>query len=166
MSILVPDAGLLFWMLISFGAVFFILAKYGFPAITKMVEGRKVYIDQSLEVAKEANAQLAKLKIESEALITTAHQEQGRILQEAMEKRDEIIRDAQKRAEIAAQKELEAARRQLQLERDEAVREIRSQVAVLAVDISEKVIRKSLDDKEEQMGVIDRMLDELLSTRN
>ena len=54
MSLLLPDSGLLFWMFLSFGIVFVILAKYGFPVIIKMVEGRKTYIDQSLEVAREA----------------------------------------------------------------------------------------------------------------
>ena len=55
MSLLLPDSGLLFWMLLSFGVVFVVLAKYGFPVITKMVEGRRTYIDQSLEVARQAN---------------------------------------------------------------------------------------------------------------
>ena len=45
-SILTPDFGLLFWMLLAFGVVFFLLAKYGFPAITKAVEDRKNYIDE------------------------------------------------------------------------------------------------------------------------
>ena len=70
MSLLLPDSGLLFWMFLSFGIVFVILAKYGFPVIIKMVEGRKTYIDQSLEVAREANAQLSKLKEEGDALVT------------------------------------------------------------------------------------------------
>ena len=46
MSLLVPDSGLLFWMLLSFGIVFFVLAKYGFPVIVKMVNERKEYIDR------------------------------------------------------------------------------------------------------------------------
>ena len=41
MSLLLPDSGLLFWMFLSFGIVFVVLAKYGFPIIVKMVEGRK-----------------------------------------------------------------------------------------------------------------------------
>lgn len=166
MSLLVPDTGLLFWMLLSFGIVFFVLAKYGFPIIIKMVEGRKVYIDQSLEVAREANEQLSKLKAEGEALIAAANKEQGRILKEAREEREKIIYDARKQAEMAAQKELDIAKKQLQLEKEEAIREIRRQVAVLAVDISEKIIRKNLDSNEEQMQMIDRMLDEVISKRN
>ena len=75
MSLLLPDSGLLFWMFLSFGIVFVILAKYGFPVIIKMVEGRKTYIDQSLEVAREANAQLSKLKQEGDALVAAANKE-------------------------------------------------------------------------------------------
>ena len=166
MSLLVPDTGLLLWMILSFGVVFFVLAKYGFPIIIKMVEGRKVYIDQSLEVAREANEQLSKLKAEGEALVAAANKEQGRILKEAMEEREKIIYDARKQAEAAAQKELDAAKKQLQIEKDEAIREIRRQGAVLAVDISEEVIRKNLDKEEDQMEMIVRMLDEMINKRH
>ena len=47
MSLLTPDSGLLFWMIVSFGIVFAILSKYGFPVIIKAVEQRKAYIDNS-----------------------------------------------------------------------------------------------------------------------
>ena len=165
MSLLLPDSGLLFWMVVAFGIVFVILAKYGFPIIIKMVEDRKTYIDQSLEVAREANAQLSKLKEEGDALVAAANKEQGRIWKGAMEERDKIIHEARKQAEKAAQKELELVKEQIQIEKEEAIRDIRKQVAILSVDIAEKVLRKNLDDKEEQMGMIDRMLDEVL-TRN
>ena len=163
MSLLLPDSGLLFWMFLSFGIVFVGLAKYGFPIIVKMVEGRKTYIDQSLEVAREANAQLSKLKEQGEALVVAANKEQGRILKEAMQERDKIIHEARKQAEAAAQKELDEVKKQIQIEKDEAIRDIRRQVAILSVDIAEKVIRKNLDDKREQMEMIDRMLDEVLN---
>ena len=163
MSLLLPDSGLLFWMFLSFGIVFVVLAKYGFPIIVKMVEGRKTYIDQSLEVASEANAHLSKLKEQGEALLVAANKEQGRILKEAMQERDKIIHEARKQAEAAAQKELDEVKKQIQIEKDEAIRDIRRQVAILSVDIAEKVIRKNLDDKREQMEMIDRMLDEVLN---
>lgn len=163
MSLLLPDSGLLFWMFLSFGIVFVVLAKYGFPIIVKMVEGRKTYIDQSLEVAREANAQVSKLKEQGEALVVAANKEQGRILKEAMQERDKIIHEARKQAEAAAQKELDEVKKQIQIEKDEAIRDIRRQVAILSVDIAEKVIRKNLDDKREQMEMIDRMLDEVLN---
>ena len=55
MSLLTPDSGLLFWMIVSFGIVFVILSKYGFPVIVKAIEQRKAYIDNSLETARQAN---------------------------------------------------------------------------------------------------------------
>ena len=163
MSLLLPDSGLLFWMLLSFGVVFVILAKYGFPVITKMVEERRACIDQSLEVARQANAQLAKLKEESDALIAAANKEQGRIMREAMHERDKIIVEARKHAEALAQKELDDVKQQLQQEKEEAIRDIRRQVAVLSVDIAEKIIRHNLDKEQDQMEMIDRMLDEMLT---
>ncbi len=166
MSLLLPDSGLLFWMILSFGIVFVILAKYGFPVITKMVDERKAYIDHSLEVAQKANAQLAKIKEDSEALIEAANKEQGRILREAMVERDKIIVEARKQAQVAAQKELDEVRRQILQEKEEAIRDIRRQVAVLSVDIAEKVIRKNLDEEHEQMEMIDRMLDEMLQRKS
>ena len=162
MSLLLPDSGLVFWMLLTFGIVFFVLAKYGFPVIIKMVENRKSYIDQSMDVAREANAKIAKLKEDSEALIASANKEQGRILREAMQERDKIIGEARKQAEDVARKELAEVRMQIQQEKEEAIRDIRRQVAILSVDIAEKVIRKNLDDENEQMEMIDRMLDEML----
>ena len=158
-----PDSGLLFWMLLSFGVVFVVLAKYGFPVITKMVEERRAYIDQSLEVARQANAQLAKLKEESDALIAAANKEQGRIMREAMHERDKIIVEARKHAEALAQKELDDVKQQIQQEKEEAIRDIRRQVAVLSVDIAEKIIRHNLDKEQDQMEMIDRMLDEMLT---
>ena len=100
MSLLVPDSGLLFWMLLSFGIVFFVLAKYGFPVIVKMVNERKEYIDRSLVVAKEANEQLANLKAEGETIMAKAHEEQARILNEAAATRDRIIKEAKEQARI------------------------------------------------------------------
>ena len=79
MGLLTPDPGLLFWMIIVFGVVFFILAKYGFPVIIKMVEDRKAYIDNSLKAAREANEQLANVKAEGEKILAQAHEEQSAI---------------------------------------------------------------------------------------
>lgn len=55
MGLLQPESGLLFWMVISFGVVFVLLAKFGFPVITRMVEERRVYVEKSLEAAKQAS---------------------------------------------------------------------------------------------------------------
>ena len=166
MSLLMPDSGLLFWMLLSFGIVFFVLAKFGFPVITKMVNERKEYIDHSLVIAKEANEQLAHIRTEGETILAKAHEEQNLILKEAAATRERIMQEAKEQARVESDKMLEEARRQIQAEKEDAIRDIRRQVAVLSVEIAEKVLRKNLDSEKEQMEMIDRMLDELTGSNN
>ena len=72
MSLLTPDSGLLFWMIVSFGIVFVILSKYGFPVIVKAIKQRKAYIDNSLETARQANERLAHIQAEGEKMLAEA----------------------------------------------------------------------------------------------
>ena len=164
MGLLQPESGLLFWMVISFGVVFVLLAKFGFPVITRMVEERRVYVEKSLEAAK-ANEQLAGIKSESEALLQKAREEQMRILNEAAAAKQRIIEEAKAQAQNEGQKQLEEAKRQIRLEKEAAIREVRGQIAMLSVDIAEKVIRGKLDSSPAQMTMIERMLDEMPSMK-
>ena len=161
MSLLVPDSGLLFWMVLSFGIVFVVLAKFGFPVITKMVEERNRYIDHSLSVAREAHEQLANIKAEGESILAQANEEQVRILKEATIARERIVHEAREQARMEGNRLMKEVRHQIQMEKEDAIRDIRRQVAILSVDIAEKVLRKNLDTNQEQMQMIDRMLDEL-----
>lgn len=164
MGLLTPDPGLLFWMIIVFGVVFFILAKYGFPVIIRMVEDRKAYIDQSLKAAREANEKLASVKQEGERILAQANEEQVRILNEAAATRDRIINEAKERACLEGDRLMEEMKKQIETEKESAIRDIRRQVAVLSVGIAEKVMRSKLADEKEQMELIDRMLDEMIET--
>lgn len=164
--LLKPEFGLVFWMLICFGFVFFILAKYGFPVITKMVNDRKKYIDDSLEAAHQANEQLAHIKQQSDEIIASAQAEQVKILKEAADTRDRILAEAREQAKAAGQKELEDMRKQIQSEKEQAIRDIRRQVAELSVDVAEKVLRESLKDPKAQISMIDRLVDEALVSKS
>ena len=62
MSLITPDFGLFFWMTVVFLVVLFILWKWGFPVIVKMVDERKAFIDESLRKAHEANERLANIQ--------------------------------------------------------------------------------------------------------
>lgn len=161
MSLLTPEIGLLFWMIVAFGVVFFVLAKFGFPIITQMVDERKKYIDESLEAAREANEKLAKIQEESAAMLKQAQEKQSQILAEAMEMRKQIVEKAETEATAAGQKIITEARQQIQAEKEDAIRDIRRQVGELSVQVAEKALRQTLSTDKEQMAMIDRMLDEL-----
>ena len=160
MSLLTPDSGLLFWMLISFGIVFFILAKFGFPIITKMVEDRKQYVENSLEAAKDAKLQLENVKTEGAKILSEAKNREIQLLKEGADLQNKMIEDAKQLAKVEADKMIQEARLLIQKEKDNAIKDIRSQVAILSIEIAEKVLRQKLDDQPAQMKLIDKLLDE------
>ncbi|NMA73402.1 MAG: F0F1 ATP synthase subunit B [Bacteroidales bacterium] len=164
-SLLKPEFGLLFWMFISFVFVFILLAKYGFPVITKAVNNRKEYIDEALKKAEEANERYDHLNETAEAIIEKANQEQIRLLNEATAQRDKIIEEARRKASVAANKEFDHAMRKIQAEKENAIRDIRKQVGLLSVEIAEKVVREKLKDEKEQMRMIDKMIDEVINAK-
>ena len=161
MSLLTPDSGLLFWMLISFGIVVFVLAKFGFPIILKMVEERKEFIEDALLKAEKARTELDSVKAEAELILDKARKEHQLIMNEASQLREVLIQEAKTKAIGEADKIIENARLQIQNEKDDAIRDIRKQVAALSVDIAEKVLRSKLDKKDEQLGMIQRLIDEM-----
>lgn len=163
MGLLTPDPGTVFWMIIIFGVVFFILAKYAFPVIIGMVEERKKYIDQSLEAARQANEQLAQVRKETDRMLKEARDEQTRILKEASQTRDRVIKEARVRAQLEAQKALEETRLQIVAEKESALNDIRQQVAILSVDVAEKILRKDLKSEQEQLDLVNRLIDEMVT---
>ncbi len=161
MDLLIPDSGLLFWMTLVFVIVFLILWKWGFPAIVKMVNDRKEYIDESLRKAHEANEKLANIQKESESILQEAREKQSLILKEAAETRDAIVEKAQQKAKDEGTRLVNEAKAQIEAEKQNAIRDIRTQVAELSVQIAEKVIRKNLSSDNKQMDLIDKLLDEV-----
>lgn len=162
-SILTPDLGLLFWMLLAFLVVFGVLAKFGFPVITKMVEERKQFIDDSLRKAHEASERLENIKQEGEAILQEAREKQAQMLKEAAETRDTIVEKAQEKAREEGARLLGEAKAEIEQEKKAAIADIRQQVATLSVEIAEKVLRANLKDDASQMALIDRMLDDVSS---
>ena len=160
-SILTPDLGLLFWMLLAFLVVFFVVAKFGFPAIIDMVENRKRYIDESLQKAHEASERLANIQKEGESMLQEARQKQAQLLKEAAETRDAIVSQAQEKAREEGARLLSEAKAEIESQKQAAISEIRAQVAELSVKVAEKILRKELSSEAKQMETIDRLLDEI-----
>ena len=165
MELFLPEFGLSFWMLITFLIVFFILAKFAWPAITKGIETRGKFIEDSIQSAKEANTRLAGIKEEGEQILADVKNEQLEMVKKAVAMKEQLIREAKEQAGLEADKILANARKAIQIEKEEAIRDVRRLVAELSLDIAEKVIRKNLEDKPAQMELIDKLLDESLTGR-
>ena len=160
MSLLLPDAGLLFWMLLAFGVVFFVLYKYGFPIITSMIDARKQYIDDALKGAKEANEKIAGIEQQCNGLLEEARQKQVEILREATVAREQIIKEAREKADVETGKMIAEAKREILQQREEALNAVREEAAKVALAVAEKILRRELSGEERQQEYIEKLVDE------
>lgn len=165
MSFLVPETGLLFWMLLAFGVVFFVLYKYGFPVITSMIDERKRFIDDALQNAKKANEQLAGIQRRGDELLKSAHDEQARIIRDAIAAREKLLAEAREKAQMESEKILQETRAVIRQEKEDALREIRAQVAELSLAIAEKVMRKELESDRQQQLYAKELADEAINEK-
>lgn len=161
MSLITPDFGLFFWMAIVFFIVLAILWKWGFPTIVNMVNSRKEFIDDSLRKAHEANERLANIQKEGEAMLQNAREKQAQILKDAAETRDEIVVKAQEKATNEGSRLLNEAKAEIEVEKQNAIRDIRTQVAEISVQVAEKIVREKLSSNESQMELINKLLNDI-----
>ena len=160
MSLVTPDFGLLFWMVVIFGVVFFILAKFGFPVITTMIDKRGEKIAKSLQDAKEIEVRLANTSQECLDMLEKARKEHNTMLNDASRERKRILEEARDEARAETEKLLAEARGRIAAEREAALEEARKDVAELAVGIAEQILRRELEKKGAQMEFAEKMVEE------
>ena len=164
MSLITPEFGLLFWMVLIFGIVFFLLWKFGFPIITRMVEDRNRTIEKSLRDAQEIEVRMRQWKDDEARMMDETRREQARLLREATETRNKILSEAKAEARAEAEKILSEAKVQIAAEKESALRDARKEIALLSVQVAEKVLRRELSDDGERRIFIDTLVDEASQT--
>ena len=161
MNLVTPDTGLLFWMVVIFGIVFFLLAKFGFPIITDGLRKRNARIQKSLDDAQEIETRMAEWKKEQADMLEQTRREQSAILREATETKNKIISDAKAEARSAADKMIADAKLQIAAEKESALTDVRREVALLGVQVAEKILRKELADDNKRAAFLDSMVEEV-----
>ena len=142
--------GLMIWTLICFGIAFFVLRKYAFGPIQKTIDERRTRIRQAVEEADNARNEARQLLEQNRAILAQARSESGNILAEARKVADAQIERAKQEAEIERQRRLEDTRKQIDAETVRAIGQIRSEVADLTIEATERVVGKVLDAEDQQ----------------
>lgn len=148
-------------MTLIFAVVFFILAKFGFPIITSMVDKRSDRINEGLRKAEEAEKTLAELSVTQAKMLEEIKAQQAQIIKTANESGERIISEAKARATAEADKIITEAHTRIEAEKESALKEIRTQVSALSVEIAGRILRDKLSDTKEQNAYIDRVLEEM-----
>ena len=159
MELLLPKLGLLAWTLLAFLIVFFLLKKMAWPAIIKGLRDRENSIADSLATAQKVKEEMALMKSENEALLAKAREERAQLLKEARETKDKIISEAKEQAKTEANKVVAEAQAAINAQKMAALTEVKNQVGKLVIEVSEKVLRKELGNKEAQEAHIKGLVD-------
>ncbi len=160
MDLVTPQIGLLFWTVLIFLVLVFLLAKFAWKPILKMVEERTKNIEDALNSAENAKKEMAGLKAENEQIMKEARAERDKIVREAREMKDRIIEESKETAKAEADKILAQARKLIDDEKRAAMNELKDQVASLSIEIAEKILTKELSDKKKQAELIDDILNQ------
>jgi F-type H+-transporting ATPase subunit b len=161
MDLLKPNFGLLIWTLLCFLAFLFILGKYAWPAITKGLKQREQGIADSLASAEKVKAEMAQLKNENEALLAKAREERAQLLKEARETKDKIVNEAKEQAKTEANKIIVEAQAAINTQKMAALTDVKNQVGKLVIEVSEKLLKKELENKQAQEAHIRGLVDEV-----
>jgi F-type H+-transporting ATPase subunit b len=161
MNLLTPGFGLLVWTLVAFLVVFLILKKMAWPAIIKGLRDREQSISGALETAEKVRAEMAQMKSENETLLAKAREERGQMLKEARETKDKIINEAKEQAKIEANKIITEAQAAINAQKMAALTEVKNQVGKLVIEVSEKILKKELANKDAQEAHIKGLVDDV-----
>lgn len=161
MGLITPEYGLLFWMLLAFSFVLFILKKYAWKPILNALKEREKSIEGALKSAEKAKAEMAKLQADNEKILAEARLERDKLIKEARQMKDKIVEDAKALAQVEAQKMIESARLSINSEKRAAIKEIKDQVAVLSIQVAEKLIKDKFAGSADQSEYIDKLLKDI-----
>jgi len=161
MQLLTPALGLIIWTLLAFLVVFFILKKYAWPSILGGLRKREQTIADSLAQAEKIRTEMAQMKSENEAILAKAREERAQMLKEARETKDKIINEAKEQAKVESNKIISDAQEAINAQKMAALTEVKNQVGKLVIEVTEKVLRKELSNKEAQEAHIRDMVDEV-----
>mgnify|MGYP003324235785 FL=1 len=145
-SLVKLDPGLFIWTIITFLLLFFVLAKFAWKPLIKMLDDRENMIRSSLEDAEKAKLELESLNQQSEAITAKARSEAQSILAESKSAAEKVKEDTIAKAKEQAVKIRDDAKKQIQVEKDKAITDIKQEVVNLTLSVAEKLINKNLSD--------------------
>lgn len=161
MRLLTPELGLFFWTLLAFLIVFYVLRKFAWKPILSSLDKREKTIAESLETADRVKREMAQLKNENEELMVKAREERSVILKEAREVKDKIINEAKDQAKLEASKIISEAQVQINAQKMAALTDVKNEVGKMVIEVTEKILRKQLSDKEAQETYIKGLVSDI-----
>lgn len=161
MDLVTPGIGMIFWTTLFFLVLLLILRRFAWPAILSAVHARNDSIRKALESAEKAREEMTKLQASNEKILAEAKAERDAMMKDARDVKDKIISEAKEKASEEASKLLRNAREAIQNEKASAITEMKEQMALLSVDIAEKILKQKLSGDKEQKALVEKLVDDI-----
>ena len=153
--------GLFFWQLLIFVGLILILKKFAWKPILDTLNERENSIKESLESAQKAKDEFSKIKSDNEKILSNAKKERDFIISDAKKTGREIIEDSKNAAKLESEKIIENARESITQEKDLMLKDLKSQVVDISVEIASKILQKELNEKQKQDDYTQKLIDQI-----
>ena len=163
MSLITPDFGLFFWMLLAFGVVCFQLLKFACGRVLHGFQTRESSISEALSKAEQAHGEVLRMQEQSKALEAEGRAARVKMISEAERLREQMMREAREQAQAEAERYREESRQAMEQERVEARKALREEVGRLSIAVAERILRERLQQTDSQQAYVNRILDEVLA---
>jgi F-type H+-transporting ATPase subunit b len=159
-NIMSVDRTLFFATLVAFGVFAWILAKFAWGPLLKIVDEREKTIRDQVDSAEKAAADAKATLAQHQELLRGAGRERDEILARATKDADALRAELHAKARADAEQVVARAREQMLREKDQAIAELRAQVADIAVEAASRIVKSSLTEKA-QRKLVDDYIKEL-----
>ncbi len=151
----------MFWKAVFFLALIIVLRKFAWGPIIDGLKERENDISGALEAAKSAKDEMSSLKADNEKLLADARKERDSMLKEAIATANQIKEEAKEETSKITAKMMEEAKATIENEKKAALADVKTQVAMLSLEITEKLIRKQFGDGKAQKALVDEYVKDL-----
>jgi F-type H+-transporting ATPase subunit b len=142
-------------------AVIFLMVKFAWKPIVSALDEREEGIKNALEAAEKAKQEMESISSSNEKLFNQAREERDAMLKEAREMKAKMIAEAEANAEAEAAKIIASAKEAIEVEKKEALAEIKAEVAQLSISVAEKLLKEELSDAKKDASFVNGLLGEV-----
>lgn len=157
-SLITPGIGLIFWTTVVFLLLLVLLGKYAWKPILTAIKTREQNISTALASAESALNDMRELQSNNEKIMVKAREERDAILKEARDAKEIILTEAKTKATKETDRILASAREQINTEKNAAIADLKNQVAVLSIEIAEKILKSDLSSDEKQKALLSNLM--------
>jgi F-type H+-transporting ATPase subunit b len=160
-----PDPGLFIWTILTFLVLVTLLAKFAWRPLLQALDSRQELIRKSLDAAQQARQELERLQHEAAQIIRQARVEAEAVVAQSRSDAARLREELRQKAKAEADGIVRNAERQIQLETQRALQQIRHEAVDLSVLIASKILRRNLT-KEDNEKLIEEALKQVETPRH